>query len=197
MLTREEVTRSLTAAWDLFLDRPGAMRGFDLSVEGFWRSFAAVILVVPSYALAVLAERHLSAEIDPAAPVQEGAAFLVHNAIGLGLDWVALPLILALLAGPLGIARHYPEFVVARNWGAVIAAVPFGLIGLLTVLGLVGGELANLLMLAALIIVLRYTFIIARRSLEVSLGFAIGIVVLDFVVSLTIALALDGVFAPQ
>lgn len=197
MLTREEITRSLTAAWDLFLDRPGALRGFDVSVEGFWRSFAAVILVVPSYALAVLAERQLAAAADPAAPIQEGFSFLVQNALGLGLDWVALPLILALLARPLGIARHYPEFVVARNWGAVIASVPFGVIGLLIVLGLVGGELANLLLLAALIIVLRYTYLIARRALEVSLGFAIGIVVLDFVVSLTLALALDGVFAPQ
>jgi hypothetical protein len=197
MLGREEITRSLTAAFDLFLDRPGAMRNFDVSVEGFWRSFAAVILVVPSYALAVLAERQLSAAIDPAAPVQDGAAFLVQNVLGLGLDWVALPVILALLARPLGIARHYPEFVVARNWGAVIAAVPFGVIGLLIVLGLVGGELANLLMFAALIIVLRYTYLIARRSLDVGLGFAIGIVVLDFVVSLTLALALDGIFAPQ
>jgi hypothetical protein len=197
MLDREEIVRSLTAAWELFLDRPGAMRNFDVSVDGFWRSFAAVILVVPSYALAVLAERQLSAAIDPAAPVQDGAAFLVQNVLGLGLDWVALPVILALLARPLGIARHYPEFVVARNWGAVIAAVPFGVIGLLIVLGLLGGELANLLMFAALIIVLRYTYLIARRSLDVSLGFAIGIVVLDFVVSLTLALALDGIFAPQ
>lgn len=197
MLTREEITRSLTAAWALFLDRPGAMRGFDVSVDGFWRSFAAVILVVPSYALAVLAEREMAAAMDAAAAVQDGAAFLVQNVLGLGLDWVALPVILALLARPLGIARHYPEFVVARNWGAVIAAVPFGAIGLLIVLGLLGGELANLLMLAALIVVLRYTFIIARRALDASLGFAIGIVVLDFVVSLTIALALDAAFAVQ
>jgi hypothetical protein len=197
MLTREEIVRSLTAAFDLFLDRPGAMRNFDVSVDGFWRSFAAVILVVPSYALAVLAERTMAAAIDPAAPVQDGAAFFVQNVIGLGLDWVALPVILALLARPLGIARHYPEFVVARNWGAVIAAVPFGVIGLLIVLGLLGGELANLFMFAALIIVLRYTFIIARRSLDVGVGFAIGIVILDFVVSLTLALALDGIFAPQ
>jgi hypothetical protein len=197
MLTREEITRSLTAAWALFLDRPGAMRGFDVSVDGFWRSFAAVILVVPSHALAVLAEREMAAAMDAAAAVQDGAAFLVQNVLGLGLDWVALPVILALLARPLGIARHYPEFVVARNWGAVIAAVPFGAIGLLIVLGLLGGELANLLMLAALIVVLRYMFIIARRALDASLGFAIGIVVLDFVVSLTIALALDAVFAVQ
>lgn len=194
MLTREEITRSLTAAWDLFLDRPGAMRGFDVSVDGFWRSFAAVVLVVPSYAFAVLAERELTAD-DPAAPLQDGASFFLQGAVGLGLDWVALPVILALLARPLGIARHYPEFVVARNWGAVIAAIPFGVIGLLIVLGLLGGELANLLMLAALIIVLRYTYLIARRALDASLGFAIGIVALDFVVSLTIALTLDGIFA--
>lgn len=194
---RDEIVRSLAAAFDLFLDRPGAMRGFDVSVEGFWRSFAAVILVVPSYALAVLAERRLAAAVDPDAAVQDGVSFLVQNAIGLGLDWIALPLILALVARPLGIARHYPEFVVARNWGAVLAAAPFGAIGLLILLGLLGGELADLLMLAALIIVLRYTYLIARRALEVSLGFAIGIVVLDFVVSLTLALALDGVFAPQ
>jgi hypothetical protein len=197
MLGREEVGHSLTAAWDLFLDRPGAMRNFDVSVDGFWRSFAAVLLVVPSYLLAVLAERQLAAVTDPAAPLQDGASFVIHNAIGLGLDWVALPLILALLARPLGIARRYPAFVVARNWGAAIAAVPFGIIGLLILLGIAGGELASLLMFAALIIVLRYTFVIARRALEVGIGFAVGIVVLDFVVSLTIALALDGVFAPQ
>jgi hypothetical protein len=193
MPARDEIARSLSAAWDLFLDRPDAMRGFDLSVDGFWRSFAAVLLVVPSYAFAVLAERQMVA-LDPAAPVQGGLAFVVQNAIGLGIDWVALPLVLAFLARPLGVARHYPEFVVARNWGAVIAAVPFGVIGLLIVLGLLGGELANLLMLASLFIVLRYTYLIARRSLDVGIGFAIGIVVLDFVLSLTIALTLDGIF---
>ena len=196
MLTREEIVRSLNGAWELFLDRPGAMRYFDISVEGFWRSFGAVVLVVPSYALAVLAERTMMA-LDPAAPVQDGTAFLVQSVIGLGLDWMALPVILALLARPLGIGRHYAAFVVARNWGAVIAIVPYGAIGLLIVLGVVGVELANLLMLAALIVVLRYTYLIARRALDVSLGFAIGIVVLDFVVSLAIALSLDAAFAPD
>ena len=52
-------------------------------------------------------------------------------------------------------------------------------------------------MFAALIVVLRYNYLIARRALDASLGFAIVIVILDFVVSLTIALALDGVFAAQ
>lgn len=196
MLTRDEITRSLTGAWELFLDRPGAMRFFDMSVDGFWRSFAAVVLVVPSYAFAVLADQRMAAA-DPTLPLESGAGLVIHNGIGLLLDWIALPLILALLARPLGIARHYPEFVVARNWCAVIAAVPFGVIGLLIVAGVVGTDFGSLLMLAALVAVLRYNYVIARRSLEASVGFAIGIVVLDFVVSLTLALSLDGLFAPQ
>jgi len=197
MLDREEIGRSLTGAWELFLDRPGAMRLFDFSVDGFWRSFAAVLLVVPSYAFAVLADRQMAAVIDASAPVQGELAFIVESVIGLGVDWIALPVILALLARPLGISSRYTAFVVARNWGAVLGAIPFGVIGLLIVFGLVGGELASLLMFAALIVVLRYNYLIARRALDASLGFAIAIVILDFVVSLIISLGLDGIFAAQ
>lgn len=197
MPTRDEITRSLAGAWEMFLDRPGAMRFFDVSVDGFWRSFAAIVLVVPSYAFAVLADARMTAAADPSAPLGSGTGLLVHNGLGLALDWVALPLILALLARPLGITRHYPEFVVARNWCAVLAAVPFGVIGLLVVAGVLGTDIGSFLMLAALIAVLRYNYVIARRALEASVGFALGIVVLDFAVSLTLVLALDGAFAVQ
>lgn len=197
MPTRDEIVRSLTGAWELFLDRPGAMRFFDVSIDGFWRSFAAIVFVVPTYVLAVLADNQMSLAADPGLPPESGVGFILHNGIGLLIDWIALPLILALLARPLGIGRHYAEFIVARNWCAVIASLPFGVIGLLIVGGLVGTDFGSLLMLAALIAVLRYNYIIARRSLDVSIAFAIGVVVLDFVVSLTLALAVDGVFAPQ
>ncbi|MBN9020906.1 MAG: hypothetical protein J0H08_02160 [Rhizobiales bacterium] len=197
MPTIDEIARSLTGAWELFLDRADAMRRFDVSVEGFWRSFAAVFLVAPSYVFAVLADARMAAGSDPLAPVESGTGMIVHNGIGLLVDWIALPLILALLARPLGISRHYSAFIVARNWSAVIAAIPFGLIGLLIVSGLVNQEFGSILMLAALFLVLRYNFIVARRALDAGVGFAIGIVVLDFVVSLTLALAIDGVFAPQ
>jgi hypothetical protein len=196
MLSVEEISRSLAGAWELFLDRPGTMNRFDVSVDGFWRSFAAVLLVAPSYVFAVLADRHMAAG-DPLAVAETGMSLLVHNGIGLLLDWAALPLILALIARPLGIGRRYGAFVVARNWCAVLAAIPFGAIGLLLVLGVLGDELASVLMFVALIVVLRYNYVIARRSLDATLGFAIGIVVLDFVVSLTLALSLDAVFASQ
>ncbi|SDB52783.1 hypothetical protein [Bauldia litoralis] len=194
MLDRDEIRRSLTGAWDLFLDRPEAMRAFDVSVEGFWRSFRVIVLLLPAYFLTTMAEQIMLSEtaVETAGP--GGVALFLDSVVGLGLDWIALPVVLALAARPLGIQRNYAAFIVARNWGAVIALTPFGVIGLLVILGLLNAEIANFLMLASLMVVLRYNFLIARRALDVGIGFAIGIVILDLAVSLTIALALDSVF---
>jgi len=197
MLDRDEITRSLTGAWHLFLDRPDAMRYFDLSVEGFWRSFRAIVLLLPAYILSTLAERVITLANTPVGGEQDATAFFLDSAIGLGVDWIALPVLLALAARPLGIQRTYAAFIVARNWASVIALVPYGIIGLLVIVGVVDIEVANILMLVALMLVLRYNFLVARRALDVGIGFAVGIVVLDLAVSLTIALSLDSVFAGQ
>ncbi len=194
MLDRDEIRRSLTGAWDLFLDRPEAMRAFDVSVEGFWRSFRVIVLLLPAYFLTTMAEQIMLSETAAETAGPGGTALFLDRVVGLGLDWIALPVVLALAARPLGIQRNYAAFIVARNWGAVIALTPFGVIGLLVILGLLNAEIANFLMLASLMVVLRYNFLIARRALDVGIGFAIGIVILDLAVSLTIALALDSVF---
>ena len=192
MLERDEIARSLTGAWELFLDRPDAMRRFDISMTGFWRSFRAIVLVLPAYLVTSLAEPAINAA-DPL-PVDEisGAAYLLDSLLALGLDWIALPIVLALAAGPLGISHRYGAFVIARNWASVIATAPFAVISLLVLGDLIGAEIANFLMLAMLLIVLRYNYLIARRALDASIGFAVGIVVLDAAISLTVALSLEA-----
>lgn len=195
MPTREEIGRSLTGAWQLFLNRPEGMRLFDLSVEGFWRSFRAIWLVLPAYALAAAAqyEQYLTDSVPDDVP--SGLAYTVDKAIALGLDWIALPIILALVAGRLGIARTYPAYVVARNWTAVIGALPFGIIAILSLSGIADNALTGLLWVAALGVLLRYNFIVARRALGVTIGFAVALVVADFVLSLLIATGIDSLMA--
>lgn len=114
--------------------------------------------------------------------------------MALALDWVALPIVLALAARSLGIGTRYATFVVARNWAAVFAYAPFAVISLLVLTGLIGADAANFLMLVTLLVLLRYTYLIARRTLDAGVGLAVGIVVLDLAVSLTISLGLNGVF---
>lgn len=193
MLDRNEVAHSLRGAWRLFLDRPDALRFFDTSIEGFWRSFAAIFLLVPAYALTAYAEYRVILSDSIADEGFSNAAFIFDKGLALCLDWIALPILLAVLARPFGITRTYGPFIVARNWCAVVAVVPFGAIGLLFALDILGVDTANFLFLAALIVVLRYNFLIARRALAAGTVFAIGIVVLDLVVSLSIAAFSDSV----
>lgn len=195
MITRDEIVRSLTGAWEIFLDRPDAMSRFDVSVEGFWRSFQAILLVIPSYLVVAFAERSLLLTMATENTVPLGdEGFFAAKAVALAVDWVALPLVMAVAAGPFGIADRYVAFVVARNWAAVLIMLPYAAIAILFGLGFFGTSLASFLSLAVLIVALRMQFQVARRSLEVPVAFAIAVVVFDFVLSLTIGLTIDALF---
>jgi hypothetical protein len=194
MPDREEIVRSLTGAWDLFRDRPDAMRYFDVSVEGFWRSFGAIVLIVPLYVITVIAERQVLVADPIVAATLSDPAFFLAKAFALCLDWVALPVILALAARPLGVERSYSAYIVARNWGAVIAISPFALVALLFALGVLGMDMTNYLSLAALFIILRYNYLIARRALGASVGLAVAIIVFDLFLSLSIGIGVDILF---
>jgi hypothetical protein len=192
MPSRDEIIQSLIGAWRLFLDRSDAMRYFDVSVDGFWRSFYAIVLILPAYVFIALAERLRILTDSLPDDDFDGGAFLVNKGLSLVLDWVTLPILLALLAGVLGIGRTYAAFIVARNWGAVLAIAPFGVIALLFLLGILGSDFANVASLVILVVVIRFNYLIARRALGVDVGFAVGLVVADFAVSLAVVGATDS-----
>lgn len=193
MPDRDEIVQSLTGAWRLFLDRPDAMRYFNISIDGFWRSFAAILLIVPAYALFAVAERiEILSEpvVDPG--FGEGA-FVANKILTLVFDWITLPVLLAAFAKPLGIARNYAAYMVARNWCAVLATAPFGIVALLSLVGVLGAGPANVVSLVFLVVVIRYNYMIARRALGADIGLAVGLVVADFAISLLVIGAADEI----
>lgn len=188
---RDEVVRSLGAAWRLFLSDPRGMAGFDLSVEGFWRSFGAIFPILPFYLCVILVERqvHFGGGAAPA-NVSEGAFYFVRL-LTVAVDWVALPILLGLFARPLGIAQNYAGFIIARNWASVLVVVPDTAVTLLFGLGVVSRELAAFLSLAVLLVILRYRYFIARVALGVGIGFALAITIADLLLSLVINVGFD------
>ena len=193
-MNRDEIARSLTGAWRLFLGRPDGMRFFDTSVDGFWRSFRAIILVAPLYGLTALADRqHLLTDADPADDLTN-TQFWAAKALTLGLDWVTLPIVLGLIAGFIGIRRGYPGYVVARNWATALMVIPFAAIALLDLLGLASPTVLVLPSLVALIATFRMSFEIARKALGVGFDVAAAFVVFDFLVSLAIVMTANQLF---
>lgn len=186
MFAPGEVIRSLDGAWRLVLNRPEALRFFNFSAEGFWRSFGAVFLVAPFYLIVALADRSALIADPVTAPSFNDTAFWWMKAFTLAIDWLAFPILLAALAGFIGMRRTYPAYIVARNWGAVLTVPPFALITLLGAAGLMSSEAAVLPSLAAIAFALRYGYVCARRALAVEVDVAVLMVILDFLVSLAV-----------
>ncbi|PLX37950.1 MAG: hypothetical protein C0606_06785 [Hyphomicrobiales bacterium] len=192
MLSLNEVSRGITGAWLLAKGKREAMAVFDVSLGGFWRSFAAVFLILPIYVATMFAQRAVLISDTPlTVDTFPDNAFFIGNTIGLFLDWLAFPIVTALLARPLGFADRYVPFMVARNWTSVLAIIPYSVPILLYSLGIISAELTTLFTLVAIFAVLYYRFMATRISLDANVSLAVGLVVLDLVLSLLLGEAIN------
>ena len=165
--------------------RPEGLGRLDLSLEGFWRSFGAIGLIIPSVIVALLAQRAAVATTgEPLQPLS--AAAVGANAAALLIDWLAFPALFALLAKPLGVATRYVPFIVARNWAAVSVAAIGTALNAVGTLSFMPIALTSALLVMAMAATIWFSFNIARTALAAPAGLAIPIVVIDFLLSLTI-----------
>ncbi len=197
MIDRAEISRSLKAAWRVLLNKPDAMRGFDTSIDGFWRSFQAILLVAPFYLVIALGERQaILADAGTGAELDDGN-FWLAQVVTLVADWVTLPLLLAAIAGFIGVRREYPAFIVARNWATPIMVAVAALATLIDFIGNLGPEAALFPALIAFGFSLRFSYVIARQALGFAPDAAIAIVVLDFLVSFGIVRLVGKLFGVE
>jgi hypothetical protein len=185
-----DIRANLAGAWEVMFGRTQGLGRLDTSLEGFWRSFAAVILVVPFAIVGHMSQRLMAEAGGQAAPPLTGPGVALET-FALLVDWVAFPLIFALLARPFGLGARYVPFIVARNWASVIIAALVSVIHVLHILGVLSSALAPFFLIVAIAVALRFSYVITRMTLLVSMGMALPIVALDFLVSLTIWSAFD------
>jgi hypothetical protein len=179
---------NLVGAWLVMLGRPEGMQRMDLSLSGFWRSFAAIIALVPLAGLELVSERRIAMEAGEA-PGALTSSDLVVQAVALAADWVTFPIVFALLARPLGLGGRYVPFIVARNWASVLIAAMVSAVHAVHVIGVLPSLLASVLLFAAFALALRFSYVIVRTTLGVPPGAALPIVILDVLISLTILTA--------
>ncbi len=170
-----EITRALYGAWRFArLDR-GALRWFELSVEGFWRSFFAFAIVAPGFAVLMYIEH---AEV----PVAAGAPrIFVVDGIAYVLQCVAFPLAMVFLCRAIGRWDRYVGFVVALNWSVVLQMALIVPARLLAASDVAAGA-GDTLFYFAVIAVLLYQWFITVTALEVSGWTAAAAVALDVLI---------------
>jgi len=185
-----QASSALLGALDLFLGRREGLRRFDFSLDGFWRSFGAILYVLPFFAINVAVEHRLRPP-DLMVTGPSDLVFVLSRLLDLGLDWVMMPLLLAAFARNLGIARTYASYIVVRNWASVVMSAPQALIALLAGLGFLPLDFAAILSLAVIGVMLRYHYQIVGATLGGTPAFRAGLVAADLVLSLVLA----GVFS--
>lgn len=197
MLSSDETYASLNGAWRLMLGKADGLRQFDLSADGFWNSFFAIVVAAPALIVGWVG---VANEIgDPNAFAGRFSMLIRLATVDISV-WV-LPLVgLALVAPRAGIGGRFVHYVVASNWASAIIAwmmLPAALIRLFLPSTNEFAVLASLLLFAlSMILTWRMTNVAIGRGAAVGSAVFAGMFVASLVV-LFVLQALLGIGAPN
>jgi hypothetical protein len=114
----EEIHQSLAGVWRMILGKADGVRMLDLSVDGFWNSFFAIVVGLPAMIAGWVTLAH---EITQT-PDRFSSRFdmmLRLAVVDIG-TWVLPIVLLALAVRHVGLADRFVHYVVASNWSSAI-----------------------------------------------------------------------------
>lgn len=119
MLSADEIQTSLTGAWQLMMGKADGVRLLDLSADGFWNSFFALVVAAPALIVGWVG---VANEIGDPHAFSGRLGVLIRVALVDVGTWT-LPLVaLALVGRYAGIASRFVPYVVASNWASALIA---------------------------------------------------------------------------
>jgi hypothetical protein len=168
-----EIRHYVEGAWRLAKGDAGGMAHFDFSADGFWRSFWAVVIVAPGYAILVADQYGRRGEPVPfwSTTVAESLSYL--------LGWAAFPILALFLTRFFGVARRYVPLIVSLNWSSLVQLAVFLVPIAFSVL--LSAETVSFLLLIATGAVLFYQGFIVKTALDCPVGIAAAFVAADIV----------------
>ncbi|MFN0262309.1 hypothetical protein ACKTEK_00370 [Tepidamorphus sp. 3E244] len=188
MLSLADIRAGFSGAIAIAQNQPDPMNRFDLTFEGFWKSFLAILVVIPALAIYMPAEWAIIAEQDAALNVTAERAvgrYIAVQVVVTAIDWLAFPLIVLLFARQLGIENKVAGYITAQNWTAALANLILVAPAILYAGGVVPGAIAGFMSLALFAFILHVFYKVARVALDAPFGLASGLVAFNALLSLT------------
>ena len=175
-----ETTRAVTGAYRLAVGDRNGLLFFDTSVDGFWRSFRAAVIVFPLYAFV----RYMDFEqADETFPLASYAAAELFSYV---LKWVTYPLVMIYICDLLGKFDRYYAYITVYNWAGVVQMLGFFCAMLLGNAFFDGT--ASFLLMMVMFAILVYEGYIAVVVLDVPVISALALVVIDMLLAVMIVL---------
>lgn len=178
-----EIASSIYGAWRLaHLDKT-ALQYFNRTVEGFWRSFFAAVIVLPGHAILI------ASELSDATLTADLPQVLVIQGLVYVLAWTVFPLVMFHVTQAMGRSGEYVGYIVAANWVSVLEIALYAAVIGIAKSGLLPEGLGTTLTFAVFLVILAFEAFVAHTLLRIG-GMAAGGVVL---LSLFIFYVIDGV----
>ena len=195
MPSLDEILNSLLGSYHLALRDTDGYRYFNNTADGFWRSFAAIFLIAPL--IVILSQIEIELQVQLAeernetvnATIDYGRLILVVI-----LEWVAFPVVMVFVARALDLSHRYAGYIIAYNWSSILITAAFAVPMILFWIGIIGPSATIAFWFVLFLPVFYYRWFIAMTALDTSSAIAVGLVVLEFTLSLMIASASAAIF---
>jgi hypothetical protein len=190
MPSAAEIQQYLTGAWRLMTGRADGLQLLDISADGFWNSFFAIVVALPALFVGwVGVANEIAAE-----PLAASRFSVLLRLAAMDLSAWILPLAALAVAAPLaGIGGRFVHYVVASNWGSALIAWLMLPLALLKLVLPFESNLVLLLSLGLLGLAMALTW--RLTNVVIGRGPAIGTAVFAgmFVASLVVVLLLEPI----
>lgn len=175
-----DAARQIRGAFRLGQRNPAGLADLDTSLDGYWRSFWAALLVLPSYVAMVVTEPPSTLGYGPL------AGFLA-DAIAYVVFWTSMPVLMLHVTRLFDRQQRYTAYVVADNWAQIPQTYLMSLVSVVGYADLLSDGLQSIFGLVAVLWILVFKFWVARLTLDIRAGQAMAIVMLDIAVGLMIS----------
>lgn len=161
----EDAKRSIAGVLRFARRDPDALDAFDISLEGFWRSFNAAWILLPLSLVYWVAYQ----------PETVGTGrVLVVESINYLLSWTLWPLIVFYIARAAGWEERYLAYITVYNWTQILTTGGL-LAGALVIRTLLGGQAWAAIVFPLILLVLVFEAYIAKRTLQITWGQAAAV----------------------
>jgi hypothetical protein len=187
----DDVQIHLSGAWRMMTGRPDGLRRLDISTDGFWNSFFAIVIAIPVMMTGWIAMAPELAGGDPSFPVRLGIVMRLAL-VDIG-TWVLPYVGLAAIAGRAGVSDRFVHYVVAMNWGSALFIwfmLPAFLVRLVAP---DAGDLATGIALGIFVLSLVLSWRLTNAALDKGPGVATGVFLGMLIASLLTQFALQDV----
>ena len=177
-ISTREITVALYGATRLAKGDPHGIDFFEDSIEAFWKSFWAAVVVAPAYVLLVaigLSETHVTSG---------WLRIVLIEVVGYVAAWAAFPLAMHYVSEMIDREEQYIRYIVAFNWCVVLQVTLLLFVTAVLALDLAPRGVAIAISLATYAAIFTYQWYVAKVGLELGRWAAGGIVLLEFIISL-------------